>query len=61
MGLKENLTSWVVLRNLELRGMGGGGGREKIRTQYTNWSVIVGKETKHINLLLHILINQKFF
>ena len=25
MGLKENLTSWVVLRNLELRGMGGGG------------------------------------
>ena len=26
MGLKENLTSWVVLRNLELRGIGGGGG-----------------------------------
>ena len=29
MGLKENLTSWVVLRNLELRGMGGGGGEGK--------------------------------
>ena len=26
MGLKENLTSWVVLRNLELRGRRGGGG-----------------------------------
>ena len=49
MGLKENLTSWVVLRNLELWGMegGGGGGRERIRTQSTNLSVIVGKGTKH--------------
>ena len=26
MGLKENLTSWVMLRNLKLWSIGGGGG-----------------------------------